>query len=118
MTRIHIRQIRETIENLKEQINGLRRIEERLAELEKQISPAQNKEAVQQTLALGRTSVEENIRILFSMASALEEVYSAYTDTEKRITDRYNLDTIVYPATEFGISKITGLDEYDDLMPF
>lgn len=117
-TYISLRHIQEISEELRRYAETLTGMYEKISAAEEKIKNMSYMEETEQTLAQAKKSMEENIRDLTQMAEKLNEVIFRYQQTEEKITDRCNLDTVEYPETVFGISGIGNLEQYRLLMPF
>ncbi len=115
---INNRYMEEAAARLRRQIDALRRMGEEILSAEEAIKGMSYTDKVQVTLEEARRSLEENIEGLARMAQTLEEISVIYRQTEKRITDQYQLETVPYPKPRFGTSKFRNLDQYRFLMPF
>ncbi len=115
---IDLKQVQEVEEELSEQIAKICCLHEQIVQSGEKIKYMTHMEEMAYALEKSSDALNEDIRILNSMAAVLKQVCLAYQQTETRITDQYNLDTVVYPETRFDISKITGMAEYQELMPF
>lgn len=118
MNRIDLRRLMDTAEQLERQTERMKQLYEAAMQTEKKIKYMSYMDKTRRLLAKTKESLEENIRIQSLMAEVLWEACDSYRRTEERIVDRYNLDTVVYPATRFATSRITGMEEYRSLMPF
>lgn len=116
--RMNLSQMQEIEEQLQKQISQLRILVEETRQAEAKIKEMSYMDRSRQALIGTREALEENIRVLTAMASVVREALLHYCQTEEKITDRYNLDTVEYPETQFGVSYITGLNDYQLLMPF
>lgn len=117
-TYISLRHIQEISEELHRQAGSLNRMYDEILAAEEKIKYMSYMEEAEKSLAEAKASLDENIRDLNRMAQTLDEVLLRYRQTEKKITDRCNLDTVEYPETRFGISSIGNLEQYRTLMPF
>lgn len=111
----HIRTVEERIHR---QIRTLHFLYEEILQAEEKIKYMAYMDKSRLALFRCRESLDENIRVLTSMETVLREASAEYIRTEKRITDRCNLDSVLYPETRFEKSRITGMEEYQSLMPF
>lgn len=118
MNCVNLRHMQIAREQLREQIVTLRILYEEILRAEEKIKHMAYMDRTKIALSRSRESLGENIRVLTSMAEILNEACLEYRKTEGRITDRYNLDTVIYPKTRFETSRITGMEEYQSLMPF
>lgn len=114
----NLRQLQTAGEQLQKQIRILRILYEETLQAEKKIEYMSYMDQTKRAFSQSREAIAENIRVLSSMAEVLQNTSIEYCRTEDRITDRYNLDTVIYPETRFDTSRITGMEEYRSLMPF
>lgn len=114
----NLRHLQTTEERLLEQIKTLRILSEETLQAEEKIKHMAYMDKTKRALFRSREALDENIRVLTSMAAVLHNVRLEYQRTEERIVDRCNLDAVIYPETRFGTSQITGMEEYRSLMPF
>jgi len=75
-------------------------------------------EKTMQFLREAMAEIEEETHTLKQMIYCLQGMREAYSETEKRIVETYDLERIVYPKPIFGRSVITGLDGLAGLLPF
>lgn len=115
---INLNHLREIEEKLRKQADGLSLLCEEVSRAQERVKELSYMDASRHALAQTGEALRENIRVLNQMAAAVREAAAQYERAERKITDRYNLDTVVYPQTQFSVSYITGLDEYRMLMPF
>lgn len=107
-----------TTEQLEKRITILRQACEEVQKLEEKIKYMAYTDHVRRYLKESKKSLEENIRVLQSMADAFREIEKMYRMMEEKIVDHYNLDIIRYPKVRFDISRISGMEEYRSLIPF
>ncbi len=107
-----------TGERLLWQIMELRLLRDEITQAESKIKYMSYTEPVRAELVKSREALDANIRVLISMEKVMKESCAKYQRTEGRISDRYNLEMVVYPMTEFKTSYITGMEEHQALMPF
>ena len=105
-------------EELRKQITKLEHLLEEIGQTEVKIKHMAYMDQTRKALAESKVALESHVRTLTSVVAVLQDVCREYSKTDKKIADRYNLDTVEYPETRFDISKITGLEEYQSLMPF
>lgn len=108
----------EAAARLRRQIDALGRMKEEILSVEETIKEMSYTDETRVILEEGRKSLEENMEGLVRMARTLEEISAIYRQTEKRVTDQYQLETVPYPKPRFGTSKFRNLDQYRFLMPF
>lgn len=118
MNRVDLKRLQIAQEQLKKQIAVMRQLYEETLQTEEKIKNMDYMDRTKSILIKSRESMAENIRVLTLMAEVLREAELKYRKTEAQITDRYNLDTVIYPKTRFETSRITGMEEYQLLMPF
>lgn len=118
MNCVDLRRMRRVGEELTRQVTALGLLREELCQAEEKIKYMAYVDETRQIFAQSREAMDENIRVLTTMAAVLREAAVQYHRTEEKIADRYNLDTVVYPDTQFGVSRITGMEAYKPLMPF
>ena len=118
MNRVVLKRLQVAQGQLRKQIAVMRQLYEETLQAEQIIKNMDYMDRTKSILIKSRESMEENIRVLTLMAEVLHEAGLEYRKTEARITDRYNLDTVIYPKTRFETSRITGMEEYQSLMPF
>lgn len=118
MNRMNLVYMQTIEEQLRKQIIVLRLLCEETLQTEEKIKHMAYMDKTKRALVKSREALNKDIRILDSMAAVLREVRLEYCRTEERITDRYNLDTVLYPETQFATSKITGMEKYQSLLPF
>lgn len=118
MNRVNLRHIQEVEDQLLKQIMTLRLLYEETMQAEEKIKHMAYMDRSRRALSRSRESLDENIRVLTSMAEVLCKARLEYQRTDERIIDRYNLDTVIYPETRFETSRITGMEVYRSLMPF
>lgn len=115
---INLKNINAIEERLHKQIAVLRFLCGDIGKAEEKIKHMSYMTKTKQALMRSKEALDANIRTLTSMTMVLEKVRLEYQQTEARITDRYNLDIVIYPETRFEISKITGMEAYQSLIPF
>lgn len=115
---INLSQMQEIGEKLKKQAQILRNLAEETEQAEQKIKDMSYMDRTRQALIRTGESLEENIRVLTEMSSVIREAVRQYRRTEEKITDRCNLDTVDDPQPRFGVSRITGLNDYRMLLPF
>ncbi len=118
METVDLKYLRIMEERIQRQIAVLRRLSGEVEQTEEGIRHLSYMEEPKQRLRESKKAMDENIQTLVSMASVLREVCQKYQGTEERIADQYNLDVVIYPETRFAASRITGMEEYQFLMPF
>lgn len=105
-------------EEIKKQMAVLQLLLEELDQVEKRIHEMSYMEDVKRELNMSRESLSENIRVLSAMDKVISEAFQLYRQAEDKISDRYNLDTVTYPETIFGVSRISGLEKCKFLIQF
>ena len=105
-------------DQLERQITVLRQLYEETVQAEEKIKYMSYTDKTKQALAKSKGALDENIRVLTLMAGALRDALLSYSRTEEQIVDHYNLDVVIYPKTRFETSRISGLEDYQSLMPF
>ena len=105
-------------EQLQKQISVLQHQCEEIWQLQKRIKNMSYMDNSRNILIKTKEFLNENIRVLTSMALVIKTVHVEYMRIEEKITNYYNLDNVFYPETQFSISRIAGLDGYQSLMPF
>lgn len=115
---IDFNQMRLLEEQIRKQTAVLQLLLEELDQIEKRIHEMSYMDSVKREIIMSRESLTENIRVLSAMDKVICEALQFYRQTEDRICDRYNLDTVFYPETIFGVSRITGLEKCKFLIQF
>lgn len=115
---IDLKQLQTVEEQLSEQIAKLYCLYEQIVQSGEKIKHMIHMEEMAYALGKSSDALNKDIQVLISMAAVLKQIYLEYQQADTRIADQYNLDIVVYPETRFDISKITGMDEYQALMPF
>lgn len=115
---IDFRRVQVCEEQIQKQIAALRLVQEEIRQAEEDVRHMSYMEKTRQELFMAQQELAENIRVLSALASVLEETCGEYRRTEAQIIDRYNLDIEIYPDTRFEVSRITGMEQYRELMPF
>lgn len=118
MNCVDLRRIQEVSEQLARQIKTLKLLREGLCKAEEKIKHMAYVEGTRQTFAQSQEAIDDNIRVLAAMVKVLREAAVQYHKAEEKIAGRYNLDVVIYPDTQFGISRITGMEAHKSLMPF
>lgn len=118
MEYVNLKQMQTVEERLSEQIATLRLLREEILQTERNIKHMAYMDKTRTALVKSREALDENIRVLSSMKEVICVVCLEYRRMDERIADCYNLDIVVYPETRFGTSRITGMEEYQSLMPF
>lgn len=118
VNRVNLKRLQAAEEQLQKQIRTLQLLYEETSQAEKKIKDMAYMEKTRRSFLRSKEALEENIRVLISMAAVLQKARIEYCRTEGRITDRYNLDIVIYPQVRFETSRITGMEEYRSLMPF
>lgn len=62
--------------------------------------------------------MDEEIESMGLLAGGLEQVCGCWQETEEKIADCYNLDTVRYPRADFAPSRITGFENCSHLLLF
>lgn len=107
-----------TAEQLEKRITILGQVCGEVQKLEEKVKYMAYTNHVRRYLKESKKSLEENARVLQSMANTFREIEKMYRMTEEKIVDHYNLDIIHYPKVRFDISRISGMEEYRSLIPF
>lgn len=118
MSYIELKSVQAAGDRLLEQTSILNNISEELNQIEQSLRATSYIEEPLRLLKDCRHKMEEETHTLNQMGECLKEVSQVYRETEDKITDMYNLDHIEYPKTQFGVSQITGLDEYKEFIIF
>ena len=118
MNRVDLKQLTVGAEQLERQVRRLEGLCEEILRTEEKIKHMSYMDKTRRLLMRSREELEEYCRVQSLMAKVLLEACDSYIRTEERIVDRYNLDTVVCPPTRFDTSRITGMEEYQSLMPF
>lgn len=118
MTYIDFKSVQAAKERLSEQISILRELKNELIQTEYKIRDMAYMDETIYLLLRSRDELQEEINTLRCMVQCLEEAAEMYRKTEQRIADTYDLESVVYPKTKFGTSRISGLDGYGELLAF
>ena len=118
MNNISLKKVQAVINRLPEQISFLRKIKEELEIMETCLKEDEVTYPIYKNINKSCKEIEEELRVLMQMQECLNNILAISQDTERKITEIYNMETILYPKTQFGISKISGLQHHKKLMPF
>ena len=118
MSYIHLKNVRAACDDLLEQTSTLKQIYEEIKKIEMSLSTTSYIENAMYLMKECEGELEEEALTMGQLSNCLLEVANVYEKTENKIADCYNLEVIQYPKTTFGISKITGLEEFENLLTF
>ncbi len=118
MSYIHLKNVRAVGDKLLEHSSILKNIYEEIKVIEGSLTTTSYIDEAMYLMKECEGELEEQALILRQLGSCLLEVTQIYEDTENKIADYYNLEVIENPKTEFGLCKITGLEEYEYLLTF
>ncbi len=118
MSYIHLKNVRAVGDHMLEHSSILKNINEEIKKIEESLKTTSYMDEAMYLMKECEEELEEECLTLRQLSSCLLEVTRVYEDTENKIADYYNLEVIVNPKTEFGRSKITGLDEFRHLLTF
>lgn len=115
---IQLKNVRAVGDKLLEQTSGLKNINEEIKEIENSLRSTSYVEEVLHFIDQCEAELEEEILTMKQMGDCILDISQIYDQTESKIADMYDLEYVQYPKTQYGISKITGLDQYKDLLAF
>lgn len=118
MSYIHLKNVRAVGDDLLEHSSILKNIYEEIKVIEGSLTTTSYVDEAMYLMKECEAELEEESLTLRQLGSCLLEVTQIYADTENKISDYYNLEIIENPKTEFGLCKITGLEEYEHLLTF
>lgn len=113
---IDLRIVQAAGERLSEQISILLNLLEELKQTEQKIKDMAYMDETLYLLQKSQQEIEEEIQSLQAFVQCLDAVGNTWKRTEQKIADVYNLESVVYPRTEFRVSHITGLEKYENLI--
>lgn len=118
MNNMNLKNVQAAADRLPKQVSFLYKIKQELELMEGSLKENEATYPIYRNINRSRNGIEEEIRVLTQMKACLDNIIMLSKHTESKIADVYHMETILYPQTTFGVSKITGLQHYQNLMPF
>lgn len=115
---IHFEIVQAAAEGLLGQLSILNNIKEEIIRAEQILGQMDYMGDTLYCLKKSRREIDEQIRVLRESAGCLLEITQAFKETEQRISDVYNLETIQYERTRFDTSIISGLEPFEHMLVF
>lgn len=85
--------------------------------LEKLMPELYRKPEAAQAAARSQEILRYEINRLDALARCLHDAQKEYRRTERQIADAFDLEDLVFPETQFGVSEFGELQRFEDLMP-
>lgn len=114
MGRIRFREMAAAADNLTVIRENLQKNEDIL---EKLLPELCRRPEAAQAAARSQEILQDEIGRLDALVRCLQNAQGEYQRTERQIADAFDLEELVFPETQFGVSEFGELQRFEDLMP-
>lgn len=118
MKYINIRSVQAVRERLLEQVFILKTAIENIRETEQKLQGMSLMDETRYLLDQSRRELEDEVQGHQSMAECLASICAVCKKSEENIVQMYDLEQIIYPDTDYGVSDLTDLDDFADIILF